>query len=345
LGRTTDERAMARALELARRGPPGENPQVGCVVLNLAGEIVGEGWHEGAGAPHAEAMALAEAGGQAHGGTAVVTLEPCAHHGRTPPCAEALLAAGVARVVVGQRDPNPVAAGGAAVLRDGGVQVEDQADPVLAERVGALVRRWARALELGRPFVTWKLATTLDGRSAAADGSSRWITGPAARADVHRLRAEHDTVLVGTGTALTDDPALTVRDAAGRASHWQPRRAVMGQRALRAGARLTAGVPAMIIETREPVEALAELWAVGSRQVLLEGGPTVAAAFVQVGLIDEVVAYVAPALLGAGAAALGDLGVSTIGEALRFELVEAAVLDGDVRLTLRPVEPPSTVRP
>lgn len=340
------EHAMARALVLARRGPPGENPRVGCVVLDHAGAIVGEGWHEGAGNAHAETVALIRAGERARGGTAVVTLEPCAHHGRTRPCVDELIDVGVARVVYGVPDPNPVASGGAAGLATAGLDVIEIRDPTLRAQAADLVAKWTFAVGHGRPFVTWKLATTLDGRSAARDGSSRWITGPLARDDVHRLRAESDTVLVGTGTVITDDPQMTVRSETGVPSRWQPRRAVMGLREPPPDARvfdLSGSGPDQVVRlrTRDPRGALAELWQAGSRQVLLEGGPTLAASFLRAGYVDEVVAYVAPALLGAGASAVGDLGLASINDAWRFDLVDATVIGTDLRLTLRPLAAPA----
>ena len=336
------EHAMARALVLARRGPPGENPRVGCVVLDHAGAFAGEGWHEGVGTAHAETVALTEAGERARGGLAVVTLEPCAHHGRTRPCVDELIDAGVARVVYGVPDPNPVASGGAAGLASAGVDVIEIGDPTLRAQAADLVAKWAFAVGHGRPFVTWKLATTLDGRSAARDGSSRWITGPLARDDVHRLRAECDTILVGTGTVVIDDPQLTVRSMTGDLASRQPRRAVMGLRELPPGARVfgVAGSrDVMRLRTRDPRAALAELWQAGSRQVLLEGGPALAASFVQAGYVDEVVAYVAPTLLGAGKSAVGDLGLGSIDDARRFDLVDTTVMGNDVRLTMRSIAP------
>jgi diaminohydroxyphosphoribosylaminopyrimidine deaminase/5-amino-6-(5-phosphoribosylamino)uracil reductase len=336
---STQAQAMARALQLARRGPVGPNPRVGCVVLGPGGEPAGEGWHEGAGTPHAEVMALQAAGDRARGGTAVVTLEPCAHQGRTGPCVEALLAAGVARVLYGRPDPDPVAAGGAHRLRTAGVAVAEldpRQEPELRAAVEELVGPWAFAVRHRRPFVTWKFAATLDGRSAARDGSSRWITGPAARADVHARRAECDTVLVGTGTALADDPHLTVRDADDRLAAHQPRRAVMGLRELPAGARvLDDAAPTVLLRTREPAVALGRLWADGARHVWLEGGPRLAAAFLREGLVDEVVTYLAPALLGAGPSAVADLGLPTVADILRLQLVDVAVVGGDVRVRSR----------
>ncbi|NNH24300.1 bifunctional diaminohydroxyphosphoribosylaminopyrimidine deaminase/5-amino-6-(5-phosphoribosylamino)uracil reductase RibD, partial [Pseudokineococcus marinus] len=204
---------MARAVVLAARGLGGTspNPVVGCVVLDAAGDVAGEGWHARAGGPHAEVGALREAGARARGGTAVVTLEPCDHTGRTGPCSQALLAAGVARVVLAVADPDSRAAGGARTLAEAGVDVL-RADPEQAEAARRVNEAWLHAQRTGRPHVTWKLAATLDGRSAAADGTSRWITSPQARADAHLLRARSDAVVVGVGTVLADDPSLTVRD-------------------------------------------------------------------------------------------------------------------------------------
>jgi diaminohydroxyphosphoribosylaminopyrimidine deaminase/5-amino-6-(5-phosphoribosylamino)uracil reductase len=327
--------AMRRALELAALGPVrGPNPRVGCIVLGTDGRTAGEGWHAGAGTAHAEVVALRAAGDRARGGTAVVTLEPCAHTGRTGPCTQALIDAGVARVVVAAADPNPQAAGGAHLLRAAGVDVEVG---VLAEQSQRLNRRWRFAVAHGRPFVTWKFAATLDGRSAAADGSSRWITGEQARADVHALRARADAVLVGTGTVLADDPRLTVRDGEGRELAEQPLRVVVGLRDLPPAARvLDTAAPTLHLRTRDPHAVLAELARREVRHAWLEGGPTLAAAFWRAGLVDEVVAYVAPALLGSGSPAVGDLGIGGIADALRLVLTEVARFGDDLRLTLSP---------
>lgn len=324
-----------RALELAARGPEGENPRVGCVLLDLGGRPVGVGWHRGAGSPHAEVEALAVAAGRARGGTALVTLEPCSHFGRTGPCTTALQDAGVARVVYGAADPDPVAGGGAQVLGAAGVAVGLVSDLELRAAADELVWPWAVAHRFGRPLLTWKCAASVDGRTAAADGSSRWLTGALARADVHRLRAGHDTVLVGTGTLLTDDPALTVRGL-GAGVH-QPRPAVMGLRPMPPGARvLTGPVPAVHLRTRDPAQALTALWGVGARRVFLEGGARLAAAFAAAGLVDEYVFYVAPLLLGGGVPTVSDLGIGSLLGAVRLELRDVAVLGGDVRLTYRP---------
>jgi len=332
--------AMRRALVLAALGPFGINPRVGCVLLADDGTVVAEGHHRGAGTAHAEAEALDQAGDRARGTTAIVTLEPCNHTGRTGPCAQRLVQAGVRRVVFAQSDPNPVATGGAETLRAAGIEV---VDGVLADESRQLNRVWSRALELQRPYVTWKFATTLDGRSAAADGTSRWISATAARLDTHRLRAECDTMLVGANTIAVDDPLLTVRDADGVPLDRQPLRAVMGLRDLPATRRVFKDDAETVqLHTHDPREALATLWDRERRHVFLEGGPTLAAAFVRAGLVDEIVAYVAPMLLGAGRNAVADLGISTIAAALRPRVTDITVLpavpgeEPNVRITMSP---------
>src|SRR4051812_1159096 len=338
-----DERvAMARALEIAQSPgvPLGPNPRVGCVLLGPDGSTIAEGFHRGAGTPHAEVAALTEAGDRANGATAVVTLEPCNHTGRTGPCARALVDAGVSRVVFAQPDTTLVAAGGAEALRLAGVDVEGC---LMADQARAVNRAWTFAHLHKRPFVTWKLATTLDGRSAAADGTSRWVSSAPARRDTHRLRAVCDAILVGTGTVLVDDPQLTVRDETDQSlpREVQLLRAVMGRRRLPAGRRvLDDAAETVVLATRDPQQALAELYARDRQHVLLEGGPTLAAAFLRAGLVDEIVAYVAPMLLGAGLGSVGDLGVRTIADAVRLDLLDATTIgtgrDANVRLTMAP---------
>ncbi|MDR7255748.1 diaminohydroxyphosphoribosylaminopyrimidine deaminase/5-amino-6-(5-phosphoribosylamino)uracil reductase [Nocardioides sp. BE266] len=335
-----ERQAMQRALELAVTPgvPLGPNPRVGCVLLAPEGTTIAEGFHRRAGGPHAEVVALTEAGEAARGATAVVTLEPCNHTGRTGPCSEALIAAGVRRVVFAQPDTNPVAIGGAGRLRDAGVEVEGG---VMVEEARTINRTWTFAIAHQRPFVTWKFATTLDGRSAAADGTSRWVSSRAARLDTHRLRALCDTMLVGTNTVAVDDPELTVRDEVGDPLPHQPLRAVMGLRDIPLGRRVfNDRAETMQLRTREPAEALATLFALDRQHVFLEGGPTLARAFLEADLVDEVVAYVAPMLLGAGTSAVADLGISTIADALHLHVTDVAVLQGhdgedtNVRLTM-----------
>lgn len=335
-----EQAAMLRALELAATPgvPFGPNPRVGCVLIEDDGTVVAEGYHRGAGSPHAEADALTNAGDSARGTTAVVTLEPCNHTGRTGPCSEKLVAAGVRRVVFAQPDPNPVAAGGADTLRAAGIDV---AEGLLLEQARRLNDVWTFAVEHQRPFVTWKFATTLDGRSAAADGTSRWVSGPAARRDTHRLRALCDVMLVGTNTVAVDNPALTVRDEDDQPLPYQPLRVVMGERDLDPTSQifdpeLSLGAESLHLRTRDPQAALKELFARDRQHVFLEGGPTLAAAFLRAGLIDEVITYVAPMLLGAGRNAVGDLGITTIAEALHLQVEDVTVLDDNVRLTMRP---------
>jgi diaminohydroxyphosphoribosylaminopyrimidine deaminase/5-amino-6-(5-phosphoribosylamino)uracil reductase len=330
--------AMRRAILLAAdpANPAGPNPRVGAVILDSAGRIVGQGSHRGRGSPHAEVAAVESVGGAAaRGGTAVVTLEPCDHSGRTGPCSVALIEAGIARVVFAQQDLTPVAAGGAHRLRAAGVDVEGG---VLGDEAAALNPEWTFAQEHGRPFVTWKFATTLDGRSAAADGTSRWVSGPESRLDTHRERARCDVVLVGTGTVLIDNPRLTVRDEQDRPlpRDRQPLRVVMGLRDIPdSAAVLDDAAPTRVLRTREPADALAELYKLGYQHVWLEGGPTLAAAFLRASLVERVIAYVAPMLLGGGLSAVGELGISTIADALRLRLVQVTRLGDDMRVTLQ----------
>lgn len=339
--------AMRRAIDVAAQGMTTTlpNPVVGCVLLAPDGTTVAEGWHQRAGGPHAEVMALTAAGARAQGSTAVVTLEPCAHHGRTGPCTEALLAAGVRRVVIAVPDPSEAASGGAARLRAAGLEVEIG---VLAQEATKGNEPWLTAVSRGRPFVTWKLAASLDGRVAAADGSSRWITGEAARRDGHRLRAEVDTMLVGVGTVIADDPQLTARDETGRALARQPLRVVLdsngrtpAQARVRDDAAPTwiAGVAELGADGRGRVDLpalMARLYARERRHVLLEGGPRLAGAMIEAGLVDRVVAYLAPALLGAGMNALAEAGITTIGEAWRLEFLDVCRVGADVRVLGRP---------
>lgn len=324
---------MRRALDLARSPDAalGPNPRVGCVLLAPDGAVVAEGYHRGAGWPHAEVEALTRAGERARGSTAVVTLEPCAHTGRTGPCTQALLDAGVVRVVLAQADATPLASGGADVLRRAGVEVEGA---VLADEAAQVNPEWSLATRRRRPHLTWKLAATLDGRVAAADGTSRWITSAEARADVHRWRARCDAVLVGTGTVRADDPRLTVRDGDEPLPRpRQPLRAVMGTSDLPTGARvLDDDAPSVHLRTRDPRVALAELAARGCHQVWLEGGPRVAGAFVGAGLVDRVVAYYAPRLLGDGVAALGPAGVPTLAAAPALVVADVRRVGPDVRV-------------
>jgi diaminohydroxyphosphoribosylaminopyrimidine deaminase/5-amino-6-(5-phosphoribosylamino)uracil reductase len=362
-----DVAAMHRALELAKRGlvTAHPNPRVGCVLVR-DGQTVGEGWHERAGGPHAEVNALRAAGARARGATAYVTLEPCNHYGRTPPCVDALLEAGVARVVYACGDPDPrVNGAGAERLRAAGVVVEGG---LLEAEAAELNIGFISRMRRGRPWVRLKLAMILDGRTALASGESRWLTGAPARADVHAWRARSGAVLTGVGTVLADDPRLTARPAAGEADSLprQPLRVVLDSR-LRVppDARLLrepgetllvaagdAPVPDWLPTLPrvrlarcpgdgrgrvDPAAALAHLGAAGINEVWVEAGPTLSAALHAAGLVDEWVLYVAPLLLGADARPLLALpGPATLAGASRLELREVQPIGADVRIMLRP---------
>ncbi|RLQ82814.1 bifunctional diaminohydroxyphosphoribosylaminopyrimidine deaminase/5-amino-6-(5-phosphoribosylamino)uracil reductase RibD [Mycetocola zhadangensis] len=328
---------MRLAFDLARRGPArGVNPQVGCVVTDATGTVIAEGWHRGAGTAHAEVDALSKLGSGAvpPGATAIVTLEPCNHTGRTGPCAQALLDAGIARVAYSVDDPGQHSGGGAQRLAAAGVDVIPH---VLETEGEALLGDWLRAARLGRPFVIAKWAQSLDGRAAAADGSSKWITGAQARADVHRRRAAADAIAVGTGTLLADDPALTARDEAGALLPEQPVPIVFGTRAVPPGARVLAHPHSPVqcagTDLAADLEKLAER---GIRSVFVEGGPTLISALIAAGLVDEYLLYLAPALLGGPRTALGDIGVASIGDIRRLDIESVHTLGDDLLIVAHP---------
>lgn len=357
-----DEAAMRRALELAQRGllTTHPNPRVGAV-LARDDEIVGEGWHERAGSPHAEPMALRAAGERARGATAYVTLEPCCHHGRTPPCTDALLAAGVKRVVFAIRDPNPrVNGGGAKLLRDAGVVVESG---LLEKEAAELNAGFLLRMTRGRPFVRLKSAASLDGRTALGNGRSKWITGEEARADVQQWRARSAAVLTSADTVLADDPRLDVRIETTR----QPLRVVLDRRRrVRKNARILAPPGEVLLfagpartKKREPetlgaarVERLrlkrgkldlervfARLGELDINEVLVEAGPKLSGALLTAGLVDEWLLYLAPKLLGKDAKPLAALaGLTRLESAPGFTLEESMVVGRDLRLRLRPLK-------
>jgi diaminohydroxyphosphoribosylaminopyrimidine deaminase / 5-amino-6-(5-phosphoribosylamino)uracil reductase len=359
-----DARFMLRALELAERGLglASPNPMVGAVVV-AGGEVVGEGWHEGPGTAHAEVAALARAGERARGATVYTTLEPCSHHGRTPPCAPEIVRAGAARVVAAVRDPNPVVDGiGLRILGEGGVSVTEGVE---ADAAARLIAGFAKHVLTGSPLVTLKMAASLDGKVAARDGSSRWVTGEAARQDVHRLRAASDAVLVGAGTALADHPALTVRLEAYRGR--QPlrvladatgRTGVEGPLFERSAPTLVATTPSasdqaraawtgagadvVVLDATEagevPLPALTEH--LGKRDVqnlLVEGGPTLAWSAVRDGVVDRLVLYLAPKLIG-GTEAPGVLageGIGNISGGVRVQIESVGRIGEDLKVVGR----------
>lgn len=357
----TDERWLRRCLALAARGGrTAPNPQVGCVIVSPRGDVLAEGWHRGPGTPHAEADALGKLGGRAPGATLYVNLEPCDHHGRTPPCAPAVIAAGVARVVIGALDPIRGHGGGARRIARAGIAVARGVLEAECEAANRGFFTWAR---LGRPWITLKAATTLDGRIATSRGESRWITGPAARAEVHALRAAHDAVIVGIGTVRADDPRLTVRDATGA----DPIRVVVDSRLrtpptaalLAPGARaIVAGLASAPAARRRRLAAAgAEVWslpardrrvdltaltralaAAGVTSALVEGGGELHAAFLAAGLVDEIVLHVAPIVLGGrrgGPTWVGGREVARLADATRFAIHATRAAGGDLIVTLR----------
>lgn len=354
---TEHERHMAAALQAAERGVRGVNPLVGAVLVDGSGAVVAVGHHRGAGHLHAERDALARAAAERpdvdlRTTTLYCTLEPCRHHGRQPPCVAAILAAGVPRVVHGAPDPTADAGGGAAELAAAGVEV---VSGVLGEACRRLNHRWALAQQQGRPFVTVHLAQSLDGRIAAADGTSQWITSAASRSHTHRIRARIDAILVGSSTVAVDDPRLTARDAAGEPLAAQPLRVVMGRRPVPEDARLRGGRPEgrgwLQVPSHDPLETLRRLAAVEHegrpvRHVLVEGGSRVLSAFFAADLVDEIFAYHAPVLLGEGPSSVGAIGVSTLSQAPRFRPDPAedgpvTLMEDDVCVHLAP-EPPSS---
>ena len=334
--------AMDMALDLAARGVRGANPLVGAVILDADGEMVATGYHRGAGTPHAEADALANAraaGADVTGATMVLTLEPCNHTGRTGPCSRAIINARLARVVFAVPDTAGPAAGGTVTLREAGIEV---ASGLAAGPSAELNARWAAAMAAERPFMTVKIAQSLDGRIAAADGTSQWITGPEARRDGHALRGRVDAVMAGTGTVLADNPRLTARDADGSDAQQQPLRVVVGHRPVPADAAVRGTDGRFLqLDTHDPAEAAAQLYGRGARHVLVEGGATLASAFLRAGLADELVVYTAPLLLGAGLSSVTGIGVESLTDASRWRWDHAAggavtVLGRDVRLRLEP---------
>ncbi len=330
----TPEGAMARAIELAKGGPEhGPNPRVGCIILDATGAVVGEGFHRGAGTTHAEVAAIADAakrGRPTEGATAYMTLEPCRHVGRTGPCVDALTEAGITRVVYAVPDPGTISGGGADVLKKRGVDVVYEPSPVAEELIG----HFLHAHRKGRPYVILKFAGTLDGRTAAADGSSFWITGEEAREHAHRDRGRADAILVGTGTIITDDPALSARPGGKEQGH-QPLRVAMGVRDT-VGKKIWRDENAVQVWTHDPRIVLRELQAREVRTLIVEGGATVNSAFLRAGLVDEVRAYVAPVLLGAGRGVVTGLGIHSIDDALRLSDVTTTPLGADTLIVGRP---------
>lgn len=324
-----EERALhaAEAAAEGARGATSPNPPVGAAILDADGRLAGVGATHPPGGPHAEVAALSEAGDRARGGTAVVTLEPCNHTGRTGPCAEALLEAGIARVLFAQPEPTGLAGGGADFLRSRGIEAA-----CLHRDVPAL-RPWLVSARLCRPHVTAKWAQSLDGFARDHAGKSQWITGERAREFVHEDREKRDAIVVGTGTALADDPSLTARRPDGSLRSRQPRRVVVGRRGLDG---VAGNLHRLGFEQHATIdEALSSLWESGARDVLVEGGPTLIGGFLSRGLVDAVQAYIAPALLIDGLGAVAGLSAPDLGEETRLRLHSATPLGDDLLVEYR----------
>ncbi|BCW54303.1 riboflavin biosynthesis protein RibD [Arthrobacter sp. StoSoilB19] len=337
-----ETRAMEHALQAALQGARGANPLVGAVVVGPDGRQLVTGYHRGAGTAHAEADAIAQAaavGLDLSGCTMVVTLEPCDHVGRTGPCTQAIIDAGITDVVYAVDDPHDPAAGGAATLRAAGVRVRSGLG---ADESLDLNRQWFEAVAAKRPFVTLHIAQTLDARIAAEDGTSQWISSPESLADNHGIRGRIDAILVGTQTVLVDNPRLTAREPSGDPAPKQPVRAVMGLRGIPDDAAIHGddGL-AVHLPTRNPREALTLLYKAGIRHVMVEGGSRILSSFLSAGLVDELIVYLAPTLLGSGTPALNGLGITSLPDAQQWEWDEAdggavRTLGRDLRLHLRP---------
>lgn len=329
---------MRHAFALAKKGPMvNENPRVGCVLATEDGTIVAEGYHRGAGTTHAEVNALeqlAAKGIPSDGLTAVVTLEPCRHTGRTGPCAIALKDAGISRVVYALSDPGGDSAGGGALLADAGVEV---IGGVLADEAMDILRHWYAATATGRPFVTVKWAQSLDGRIAATDGTSQWITSAETRQRVHQDRSEHGAIIVGTETALVDNPSLTARAEDGELLAHQPHAVVIGHREVPATYHLhTHPAGFSHFPTHDVGGVLEQLYSRGIRSCYVEGGATLIGAFIRAGLVDEYHITMGPMLLGGDKPAITDIGVTTLGEATHLTIVDFFVTGGDIRVVARP---------
>lgn len=354
---TVDEQYMLQAIELAQKGlnTTTPNPRVGCVLVR-DGAVVGEGWHERAGEPHAEVNALTAAGDRAEGATAYVTLEPCSHFGKTPPCAQALVKAKVARVVYAMTDPNPQVAGtGLQTLGDAGIEVEG---PVLEQQAKALNPGFIKRMQTGLPWVRVKLGVSLDGRTAMASGESQWITSGHSRQDVQKWRARSCAIVTGVATVIDDDPALNVRDPDLGANPRQPLRVVLDSR-LRTpdDAQILVGGETVIATCAfaRPGRYLVPVWPMPSdggaiqlqallkklgdeqcNEVLVEAGPTLAGAFLQANLVDELVVYMAPKMLGSDGRPMAQMPIAALSDAKQFQFKSVTTIGPDIRLILEP---------
>jgi diaminohydroxyphosphoribosylaminopyrimidine deaminase/5-amino-6-(5-phosphoribosylamino)uracil reductase len=318
---------MVRAIDCARLGlgKTFPNPIVGAVITSATGEVVSEGFHQGG--DHAEVIALNAAKEIPAGAILYVSLEPCNHHGKTPPCVDAIIKSGLKKVVYAVNDPNPAAAGGADRLRAAGIEVESGIGEVQARLEN---RAWLTKIELGRPRITWKIASTMDGKVAASDGSSKWITGELARTDVAHMRSQFDAIITSTATVIADDPLMTSKGFGKN-----PVRIVMGKTEINAGAQIMDGsAETILIKSQNLKDLIALSNERGFNQVLIESGPTFGTALLREDLIDEVVLFQAPTLLGSGTPSIGDLGITNIAGRLDFEISDVEVIGSDLKITL-----------
>ena len=321
------EAAMARAIDCARLGLGNTypNPIVGAVITSATGEIVSEGFHQGG--DHAEVIAINTAKEIPAGAILYVSLEPCSHHGKTPPCVDAIINSGIKKVVYAVSDPNPAAAGGADRLRAAGIEVESGIGEVQARLEN---RAWLTKMELGRPRITWKIASTMDGKVAASDGSSKWITGELARTDVAHMRSQFDAIITSTATVIADDPLMTSKGFGKN-----PVRIVMGRTEINTGAQIMdSSAETIFIKSQNFKDLIALANERGFNQVLIESGPTFGTALLREDLIDEIVLFQAPTLFGSGKPAIGDLGITHISGRLDFEISDVEMIGSDLKITL-----------
>jgi diaminohydroxyphosphoribosylaminopyrimidine deaminase/5-amino-6-(5-phosphoribosylamino)uracil reductase len=321
------EAVMARAIECARLGlgMTFPNPIVGAVITSATGEFISEGFHQGA--DHAEVVAMNAAKSIPAGAVIYVTLEPCNHQGKNPPCTQSIIDAGIKKVVFAVSDPNPIAAGGAERLRASGVEVEQG---LLGSEAAFDNRAWLTKIARQRPRITWKIASTMDGKVAAADGTSKWITSELARADVGLLRSQADAIVTSTATVKADNPLLTSKGAG-----QNPVRIVMGGAEIASGSQiLNADAETIAIKSRDLQELITLAKARGFNQLLIESGPTLGTALLKAGLIDEVILYQAPTFFGSGTPSISDLGVASISQRLDFKIADVEVIGADLKITL-----------
>ncbi|CAN2213041.1 RibD Pyrimidine reductase, riboflavin biosynthesis [Candidatus Nanopelagicaceae bacterium] len=323
----TAEAAMARAIECARLGlgKSFPNPIVGAVITSASGEFISEGFHQGA--DHAEVIAISAAASIPAGSIIYVSLEPCNHHGKTPPCTDAIIKSGISKVVFAVNDPNPIAAGGAKHLQGAGIEV---ASGLCQEEASYANRAWLTKVANDRPRITWKIASTMDGKVAASDGSSKWITGELARADVALMRSQADAIITTTATVKSDNPLLTSKGAGKN-----PVRIIMGATDIAENSQiLGTDAETILIKSRDPKELIALSKERGFNQLLIESGPTFGTALLSQNLIDEIVLFQAPTFLGSGTPSIANLGITNISGRLDFEIADVEVIGADLKITL-----------